>query len=68
MSKQQNYGDSIRLPDRGAYKLREACEYLGGLSPVSVRRLIDRGLIRRNLALRHIIIAKTELDRFLATH
>jgi hypothetical protein len=54
-------------PDRGAYKLREACEYLGGLSPVSVRRLINRGLIKRNLALRHIVIAKNELDRFLAS-
>jgi len=56
------------VSDRGAYKLRDACEYLGGLSPVTVRRFIDRGLIRRHPAVRHILIAKTELDRFLATH
>ena len=55
-----------RLQDRGAFKLMEACEYLGGLSPISVRRLIARGLIKRHPALRHIIIAKVELDRFLA--
>jgi hypothetical protein len=49
-----------------AYKIKGACAYLGGLSPASVRRLIDRGLIRRNQALRHIVIAKSELDRFLS--
>ena len=54
-----------RLQARGAYKLKEACEYLGGISPISVRRLIARGLIRRHPALRHIVIAKEELDRFL---
>ena len=59
---------ALRLQDRGAFKLKEACEYLGGLSPISVRRLIARGLIKRHPALRHIIIAKVELDRFLADH
>ena len=58
---------ALRLQDRGAFKLKEACEYLGGLSPISVRRLIARGLIKRHLALRHIVIAKAELDRFLSS-
>jgi Helix-turn-helix domain len=49
-----------------ALKLKQACQYLGGLSPVTVRRLIDRGLIKRNLALRHIVISVAELDRFLS--
>ena len=49
-----------------ALKLKQACQYLGGLSPVTVRRLIDRGLIKRNPALRHIVISKAELDRFLS--
>jgi hypothetical protein len=54
-----------RLRDRGAYKLKEACEYLGGISQVSLGKLIARGLIRRHPALRHIVIARAELDRFL---
>jgi len=49
-----------------AFKLKQACQYLGGISPVTVRRLIDRGLIKRNPALRHIVISKAELDRFLS--
>jgi hypothetical protein len=49
-----------------ALKLKQACQYLGGISPVTLRRLIDRGLIKRNLALRHIIISVAELDRFLS--
>jgi hypothetical protein len=51
---------------RGALKIKEAAEYLGGLSPISVRRLIKRGLLKPNRALRHILIPIGELDRFLA--
>ena len=68
MAKEKHYykdGSAPRLQDRGAFKLKEACEYLGGLSAISVRRLIARGLIKRHPALRHIVIAKSELDRFL---
>jgi helix-turn-helix protein len=50
----------------GAFKLKPAAQYLGGISEVSLRRLIDRGLIRPNRALRHILISRAELDRFLA--
>ncbi len=50
----------------GALKIKQAAEYLGGLSTISVRRLIKRGLIRPNRALRHILISVAELDRFLA--
>jgi hypothetical protein len=53
------------LPPRGALKIKEAAEYLGGLSTISVRRLIKRGLIKPNRALRHILISIGELDRFL---
>jgi hypothetical protein len=49
-----------------ALKLKEACQYLGGLSPVTLRRLIERGLIKRIPALRHILISVAELDRFLS--
>lgn len=49
-----------------ALKLTEACEYLGGISKVTLRRLIARGLIKPNRSLRHILIPVGELDRFLA--
>ena len=49
----------------GALKLKEAAGYLGGLSLVTVRRLIKRGLIKPNRALRHILIPVAELDRFI---
>ena len=48
----------------GALKLKEAADYLA-VSPISVRRLIRRGLIKPNRALRHILIPIGELDRFL---
>ncbi len=57
----------IPLKERGAFKIQEACEYLGGVAPITVRRLIARGLINPNRALRHIVISKSELDRFLAS-
>lgn len=52
---------------QGALKLKDAAKYLGGISEMSVRRLIKRGLIKPHLALRHIIIPVAELDRFLAS-
>jgi excisionase family DNA binding protein len=50
---------------RGALKLKDAAKYLGGVSIITVRRLIDRGLIRPNRALRHLLIPISELDRFI---
>lgn len=50
----------------GALKIKDAAQYLGGISTISVRRLIARGLIKPNRALRHLIIPVAELDRFLA--
>jgi excisionase family DNA binding protein len=47
-----------------ALKLKQAAEYLK-VSPVSIRRLIKRGLIKPNRALRHTLIPLAELDRFL---
>jgi helix-turn-helix protein len=49
----------------GALKLKEACQYLGGLSVPTMHRLIRRGLLRPNRALRHLIFPVAELDRFL---
>jgi helix-turn-helix protein len=50
----------------GELKLKDAAKYLGGVSTITVRRLIKRGLARPNRALRHLLIPISELDRFLA--
>jgi hypothetical protein len=49
----------------GALKLKEARQYLGGLSTPTIHRLIKRGLLRPNRALRHLLFSRQELDRFL---
>ena len=51
---------------RGALKLKDAARYLGDVSQITVRRLIDRGLLKPNRSLRHLLIPVAELDRFLA--
>ena len=51
---------------QGALKLKDAAKYLGGVSQITVRRLIERGLIKPNRALRHLLIPVSELNRFLA--
>jgi helix-turn-helix protein len=49
----------------GALKLKPAAAYLGGLSVPTMHRLIARGLLRPNRSLRHLLFARSELDRFL---
>jgi hypothetical protein len=49
----------------GALKLKDAAQYIGGVSTITVRRLIKRGLIKPNRSLRHILIPVSELDRFV---
>jgi excisionase family DNA binding protein len=49
---------------RRAFSIKETAIILG-VSPPSVRRLIARGLLRPNRALRHIRISEAEIDRFL---
>jgi hypothetical protein len=49
----------------GALKLKDAANYIGGVSPITVRRLIKRGLIKPNRSLRHLLIPLSELDRFI---
>jgi helix-turn-helix protein len=58
--------DKTDSTTQGAYKLRDACKYLGGLSQISIRRLVQHGLLRPNRSLRHLLFSKAELDRFLA--
>lgn len=49
---------------RGALKLRQAAEYIS-VSPITVRRLVERGQLKANRATRHLIFPIRELDRFL---
>jgi len=55
----------LRTAPKGALKLKDAADYLGGVSPITLRRLIKRGLIKPNRALRHVLIPIAELDRFI---
>ena len=49
---------------RLAFTMRETAEILG-VSYFTVHRLLKRGLLRSSSALRHKIISKTEIERFL---
>lgn len=52
--------DSMRM----AFSVGETAEILG-VSDKTVRRLIDRKLLRASRALRHLLIPKKEIERFL---
>ena len=54
---------SAILP-RVAFTVRETAAMLG-ICEKSVRRLVARGLLRPSRALRHLLIPKHEIDRFL---
>jgi excisionase family DNA binding protein len=60
----RNTGQNQILPR--ALQLKRAAAYID-VSEMSIRRLIKRGLIKPNRALRHILIPVAELDRFLET-
>ncbi len=55
----------IPLRDRLAYTLQEAAA-LCGVSYISVWRLVKRGKIRTCGHLRHKLVSRSELERFLA--
>jgi excisionase family DNA binding protein len=57
--------ESISYQQRGALKLKDAADYLS-VSPVSMRRLIKRGLIKPIRSIRHHLISLAELNRFLS--
>ena len=50
---------------RKSVKLKEAAEMLG-VCENTVRRLIDRGKLRRVPGLRHVLIPMSEIDRYLS--
>jgi len=47
-----------------AFSVFETAEILG-VSDKTVRRLINRKLLRASRALRHLLISKKEIERFL---
>ena len=49
---------------RLAYTMAETARILG-ISYISVHRLLKRGLLKSSTALRHKLIPKTEIERFL---
>jgi hypothetical protein len=50
----------------GALKIKEAAHYLGGISTISVRRMVKDGRIKPNRSLRVLLFPIAELDRFIA--
>jgi excisionase family DNA binding protein len=60
MAKQNKETDLI-----GAFKLKPACKYAGNISQMTMRREIEKGRIRPCRNLRHLLISKAELDRWL---
>ena len=55
-----------RIPDsmRMAFSIQETAQILG-VSDKTVRRLLDRKLLRASRAIRHYLIPKKEIERFL---
>lgn len=51
-------------PLRLAYRVNETARMLG-VSDKTVRRLVARGLLRPSKALRHLLIPRFEIERFL---
>jgi excisionase family DNA binding protein len=54
----------VVVPDKRNYTLKEAALFLN-VSTRTVERLIERKLLRRNKALRKILIPRSELESFL---
>jgi excisionase family DNA binding protein len=68
-TKEKNSEPEVRLPEaylpRLAYSMEETAGMLG-VSYITVHRLIKRGLLKSSKALRHKLIALSEIERFLA--
>jgi excisionase family DNA binding protein len=66
-SSNQNDKSANELPatiPRVAFSVSEIADMLG-VSTKTVRRLVSRNLLRPSRALRHLLIPKTEIERFL---
>ena len=54
-------------PERLAYKLSEVSQLLG-ISDSSTRRLIARGQLKPVKSLRHVLVGRPELERFISNN
>ena len=54
-----------RMPAKGFYTIREVAVYLA-VSEKSVRRLVNRGLLKPSRALRKLLIPVSELEAFFS--
>jgi hypothetical protein len=63
--KKQKRVKEVNSEPIGAFKIRPACRYVGGISEISMRRQIEKGNIKPCRNLRHLLIPKAELDRWL---
>jgi excisionase family DNA binding protein len=57
--------NEVPLTERASFQLPQAADYLS-LSVTTIRRLIKRGLIHPLPGIRHIVIPRSECDRFLS--
>ncbi len=64
MSTTRAVGSNEADVPRQAYSVQETAAVLG-ISVASVRRLIDRALLKPNRCLRHLRISAAEITRFL---
>jgi hypothetical protein len=48
-----------------AFKIDDARKYLGGISRVTMLRLVRHGILKPNGFLRHWLFTREDLDRFL---
>jgi excisionase family DNA binding protein len=55
---------TVDSPFRLAFSVKETADILG-LSEKTIRRLIARRLLRSSRALRHLLIPRKEIERFL---
>jgi hypothetical protein len=56
--------NTVPLTERGAFQIPDAADYLSR-SITTIRRLINRGELRRLPGFRDIVITKAECDRYL---
>jgi excisionase family DNA binding protein len=61
MTTESNSGAVI---DSTAVKTKEAARRLS-VTPMTIRRLVDRGLLKPNRQTRHLLFPVAELERFL---
>jgi excisionase family DNA binding protein len=66
MANKDDQGSAKGTPTpRLSYKIKEAVQILG-VSPVTVRRAIDRGLLKPYRAFRHTLISAKQLKKFVS--